>query len=200
MMKISLECLGVYGGRANERVECRGRTGGSSVCPCGLSHMDKLRVILMPPRSSVLLLDGATSTYILRGDSERMLLRRARWCLGWWWSYPSSEDDVHGLFHCALLHKFTKNSPGGFLPVEKMHKNVYGKTRIVTNFRGFLEKEVRHGFFWVVREVSGLWTWEHKFENEREAYLRKMHNGGQIKGQADRTRPADLGSLLPQLP
>jgi hypothetical protein len=32
--------------------------------------MDELRVLLMPPRGSVLLLGGATSSSMLRGDSE----------------------------------------------------------------------------------------------------------------------------------
>jgi hypothetical protein len=32
--------------------------------------MDELRVLLMPPRGSVLLLSGATSSSMLRGDSE----------------------------------------------------------------------------------------------------------------------------------
>jgi hypothetical protein len=59
----------------------------------------------------------------------------------------ASEDDVHGLFHRALLHKFTNNSPGGFLSVEKCTKKVYGWKRILTNFWEFLEKEVRHKFF-----------------------------------------------------
>jgi hypothetical protein len=33
-------------------------------------HMDELREILMPPRGSVLLLGGATSSSIIRGHSE----------------------------------------------------------------------------------------------------------------------------------
>jgi hypothetical protein len=37
---------------------------------CGLSHMDKLHVLLMPPRSSLSFLDGATSTSMIREDSE----------------------------------------------------------------------------------------------------------------------------------
>jgi hypothetical protein len=65
-----LECLGVYGGGSDERVERRGRTGGSSMCPCGLSHMDKPRVRLMPPRSSASLLDSAASSSMLRRDLE----------------------------------------------------------------------------------------------------------------------------------
>jgi hypothetical protein len=55
----------------DERVECHGGMGGSSVCPRGsVYHMDKLRVLLMPPRGSVSLLSGATYSSIIRGDSE----------------------------------------------------------------------------------------------------------------------------------
>jgi hypothetical protein len=68
--KQALKCLGVYGGRADERVKCRGWMGGSSMCSCSLSHMDKLRVLLMPPRSSVLFINNVTSSSVLRGDSE----------------------------------------------------------------------------------------------------------------------------------
>jgi hypothetical protein len=38
--------------------------------------------------------------------------------------------------------------------------------KIVTNFRGLLHKKVRHDFFWVVRKVSELWTWERELANE----------------------------------
>jgi hypothetical protein len=45
--------------------------GGSSVCPSGsLYRMDELRVLLMPPRGSMSLLGGATSSSMIRGDSE----------------------------------------------------------------------------------------------------------------------------------
>jgi hypothetical protein len=65
-----LEHLGVYGGGADERVEHHGGTGGSFVCSRGLVYrMDELRVLLMPPRGSVLLLGGATSSSMLWGDS-----------------------------------------------------------------------------------------------------------------------------------
>jgi hypothetical protein len=33
-------------------------------------RMDELRVLLMPPRGSVSLLGGATSSFMIRGDSE----------------------------------------------------------------------------------------------------------------------------------
>jgi hypothetical protein len=61
----------VYDGGADERVEHHGGRGGSSVCPrSSVYHMDELRVLLMPPRGSVPLLGGATSSSMLRGDSE----------------------------------------------------------------------------------------------------------------------------------
>ena len=66
-----LECLGVYGGGVDERVERRGGTSGSSVCSCSLVYrMDELRLLLMPPRDTVTLLGGAMSSSMLRGDSE----------------------------------------------------------------------------------------------------------------------------------
>jgi hypothetical protein len=66
-----LEYLGVYGGGEDERVERHGGMGGSSMCPrVSLYRMDELRVLLMPPRGSVLLLGGATSSSILWGDSK----------------------------------------------------------------------------------------------------------------------------------
>jgi hypothetical protein len=56
----------VYGGGADERVEQHSGTCGSSVCPRGsVYHMDELRVLLMPPRGSVLLLGGAMSSSML---------------------------------------------------------------------------------------------------------------------------------------
>ena len=66
----------MYGGGADERVERQGWMGGSSVRPCGsVYHMDDLRVSLLPLRSMVLLLDGATSSSMLRGNSEIECLR-----------------------------------------------------------------------------------------------------------------------------
>jgi hypothetical protein len=69
-----------------------------------------------------------------RGLRNRVPPWRARWHLWWWW-YPSSEDDVHGLFHHALLHKFTNNSPGSFLPEEKRTKNIW-KDKNCNEFSG----------------------------------------------------------------
>jgi hypothetical protein len=45
------------------------------------------------------------------GTRSRVPPQRSRWHLQRWW-YSSSRDDVHGLFHRALLHKSTNNSPG----------------------------------------------------------------------------------------
>jgi hypothetical protein len=61
----------VYGDGADERVEHHGGMGGSSMCPRGsVYRIDELRVLLMPPRGSVSLLDGATSSSMIWGDSE----------------------------------------------------------------------------------------------------------------------------------
>jgi hypothetical protein len=65
------EHLRENGGGADERVEHNGGMGGSSMCPRGsVYRMDELRVLLMTPRGSVLLLGGATSSSMLRGESE----------------------------------------------------------------------------------------------------------------------------------
>jgi hypothetical protein len=63
-----LEHLRVYGGGADERVERHGGTCGSSMCPHGSVYRNKLRVLLMPPRGSVLRLSGATFSSMLRRD------------------------------------------------------------------------------------------------------------------------------------
>jgi hypothetical protein len=116
-----LEHLGVYGGGANERVEHYGETGGSSVCPRGsVYHMDELHVVLMPPRGSVSLLDGATSSSMIRGDSETECL------------LEELDDDAFdervflvkklvAIFHIvvALTHN---ECTRGLLPVGKTHK------------------------------------------------------------------------------
>jgi hypothetical protein len=111
-----LEHLEVYGGGADERVEHHGGTGGSSVCPRDLVyHMDELRVLLMPPRGS----GGATSSFMLRGDSEiECLLEEID---------DGSDNRVFlvktlvSFFRIAvaLTHK---ECTGGCLPVGKTHK------------------------------------------------------------------------------
>jgi hypothetical protein len=116
-----LEHLGVYGGGANERVEHHGGTGGSSVCPHGLAYrMDELRVLLMPPRGSVLLLRGATFSYMLRGDSEIECLLEEL-------DDGAFDDHVFlGKILVAIFHiivALTHNEcTEGFLPVGKTHK------------------------------------------------------------------------------
>jgi hypothetical protein len=82
--------------------------------------MDELRVLLMPPRGSVQPLDGATSSSMIRGDSETECL-------------PEELDDgifddrvflgkkLVAIFHIvvALTHN---ESTGGCLPEGKAHK------------------------------------------------------------------------------
>jgi hypothetical protein len=67
MMTYPSEYRGAYGGGVDDRVEWRGRTGGSSICPRGLVNlMNEFRVALMPPRRRVwFLLGGAVSSSIL---------------------------------------------------------------------------------------------------------------------------------------
>jgi hypothetical protein len=67
-----LEYRGVYIGGVDDRVERRGRMGGSFVRPCGsVNRIDELHVALMPPRRRVsFLLSGVVSSSLLRGDSE----------------------------------------------------------------------------------------------------------------------------------
>jgi hypothetical protein len=72
MMKPYVEYRGVYGGGADERVDRRGGTGGSSVHP---PYTLELLVALMPPRRRVsFLLGGAVSSSMLRGNSETKCL------------------------------------------------------------------------------------------------------------------------------
>jgi hypothetical protein len=113
--------LRVYGGGDDEIVEHRGGTSGSFVCPRGLVyHMDELRVLLMPPRGSVLLLGGATSSSMLRGDSKIKCLLEVL-------DDGAFDDRVFlgkilvSLFHIvvALTHN---ECTGGFLPLGKTHK------------------------------------------------------------------------------
>jgi hypothetical protein len=73
--------------------------------------MDELRVLLMSPRGSVSLLGGATSSCMIRGDSETKCLLEEL-------------DEVKKLvaiFHIvvALTHN---ECTVGFLPVGKTHK------------------------------------------------------------------------------
>jgi hypothetical protein len=121
-----LEHLRVYGGGADEQVEHNGGTGGSSLCPRGsVYRMDELRELLMPLRGRVSLLDGATSSIIIWGDSETECLL-------------DELDDGTFDHHVFLLKKFvdifhivvalTHNEcTGGCLPVGKTNtREVYG--------------------------------------------------------------------------
>jgi hypothetical protein len=155
MIKTCLKCLGVYGGGADEQDECRGWMYDSSVCHCSLSHMDKLHVLLISPRSNVSLLDGSTSTSMLRKNLERMLPRRTRWRLRQWWSYPSSEDEVHGIFHRALLHNFTNINSHllpGFSCWKKNAQTKYMKDKNCNKILGIFREGSEARIF-----LSGLW-------------------------------------------
>jgi hypothetical protein len=72
MMDPYVEYCGMYGGGADDGVDRRRGTGGSSVHPWGSVNLkDQLLVALMPPMRRVLfLLDGAVSSSMLWGDSE----------------------------------------------------------------------------------------------------------------------------------
>jgi hypothetical protein len=82
--------------------------------------MDELRVLLMPPRGSVLLLGGATSSSMLRGDSETECLLKEL-------DDGTFDDRVFlgkklvAIFHIVV--SLTHNEcTGGCLPVGKTHK------------------------------------------------------------------------------
>jgi hypothetical protein len=160
--------------------------------------MDKLRVLLMPPRSNVSFLDGAMSSSMLRGDLEIECLHEEL-------DGTSGDDDIllGTMFMAFFIAPCCTNSQTtlpGVSCQKKCTKKVYGRTRIVTNFWEFLEKEVRHGFFseWVVRSLDYEHGSMNLQMNERLTGGKRM-SGAAKRGQADRTRPADLGSPLPQL-
>jgi hypothetical protein len=85
--------------------------------------MDELRVLLMPPRGSVLLLSGATSSSILRGDSETECLLEEI-------DDGTFDDRVFlvkklvAIFHIvvALTHN---ECTGGCLPVGKHKRRIW---------------------------------------------------------------------------
>ena len=64
------ECLGLYGGGADDLVERRGGGGIPSV-----DLMEELLGSLIPPRSNMSLLGAGLSSSMLRGDSETECLR-----------------------------------------------------------------------------------------------------------------------------
>jgi hypothetical protein len=116
----SIGRLRVYGGGEDELLEHHGGTSGSFVCPrSSVYRMDKL-CVLMPPRGSVLLLGGATSSSIIRGDSEIECLLEEL-------NDGAFDDRVFlGKILVALFHivvALTHNEyTGGCLLVEKTHK------------------------------------------------------------------------------
>ena len=70
MVNPYLECLGLYGGGADDLVERRGGGGIPSV-----NLMEELLGSLIPPRSNMSLLDAGLSSSMLRGDPETECLR-----------------------------------------------------------------------------------------------------------------------------
>jgi hypothetical protein len=92
MINPYLEYHEVYGGRADDRVERRGGTGGSSVCPRdSVNLIDELRVALIPPRRRVaFLLGGAMSSSMLRGDWEPSASSKRLSMMAWTMMIPSS--------------------------------------------------------------------------------------------------------------
>jgi hypothetical protein len=82
--------------------------------------MDELRVLLMPPRGSVSLLDGATSSSIIQGDSETECLLEEL-DDGAFYDRVFLGKKLVAIFHIvvALTHN---ECTGGCLPVGKTHK------------------------------------------------------------------------------
>jgi hypothetical protein len=86
--------------------------------------MDELRILLMPPRGSVSLLGGATSSSMIRGHSETECLLEEL-------DDGAFDDRVFfgkklvAIFHIvvALTHN---ECTGGCLPVGKNTREVYG--------------------------------------------------------------------------
>jgi hypothetical protein len=94
--------------------------------------MDELRVLLMPPRGSVLLLGGAMSSSMLRGDSETECLLEGL-------DDGAFDDRVFlGKILVALFHivvALTHNECiEGFLQVGKHTREVHGVMEIMVNF------------------------------------------------------------------
>jgi hypothetical protein len=123
----------VYGGGEDELVERCGGTSGSFMCPHGsVYRMDELRALLMPPRGSLLLLGGVTSSSILRGDSETECLLE---------ELDDGVFDDHVLLGKTLVAIFhivvalTHNVHRGLLADGKTHtREVYGVMEIMVNF------------------------------------------------------------------
>jgi hypothetical protein len=113
--------------------------------------MNELCVLLMPPRSSVLLLDGATSSSMLRGDSKiKCLLEEI--------DNDSFDDRVFlGKILVALFHIVVALTHNGCLGVscrwEKHTRELYGAMEIMVNFPYYclwsVVSEV-HKFGWIL--------------------------------------------------
>jgi hypothetical protein len=119
--------------------------------------MDKLRVLLMLPRGSALLLGGATSSSMLRGNSRIVCLLEE---LG-----DGAFDDrvflgtLVSIFHIAVA--LTRNKcTDGFLPVGKHTREVYGVMEIMVNFHYYYCERVVsevHKLGWILaRRVCGF--------------------------------------------
>jgi hypothetical protein len=102
--------------------------------------MDELRVLLMPPRGSVLLLCGATFSSMLRGDSEIECLLEEL-------DDGAFDDHVFlGKILVAIFHitvALTHNEcTGGFFQWEKHTREVYGVMEITVNFLYYYYRRV----------------------------------------------------------
>jgi hypothetical protein len=110
--------------------------------------MDEIRVLLMPPRSSVLLLGGATSSSMLQGDSEIECLLEEL-------DDGAFDDRVFlvkklvAIFHIvvALTHN---ECTGGCLPVGKTHKGSIWRVEFI------MVNSLCYYCWRVVREVHKL--------------------------------------------
>jgi hypothetical protein len=142
------EHLGVYGGGADEQVEHHGGTSGSLVCPRGsVYRTDELRLLLMPPKRSVSLLDGATSSSIIRVDSETECLLQEL--------DDGAFDDrvvlvkkLVAIFHIvvALTHN---ECTRGCLPVGKTHKGSIWRVNFLYYYCWRVVSEV-HKLGWIL--------------------------------------------------
>jgi hypothetical protein len=103
--------------------------------------MDELHVLLMLPRGTVPLLDGATSSSMLRRDSETECVLEGL-------DGDSDDDDrvflPRMMFMISLIlpccTKSQNNSPGGFLLVGKQNaREKYGGWSVRCTSRLFLE-------------------------------------------------------------
>jgi hypothetical protein len=117
--------------------------------------MDKLHVFLMSPRSSVSLLDGATSTSMLRGDSEIE-------CFYEELDGASDNDDIllsRMMFMAFFTMPCCTNSQitlSGFLAGRKTHKESIWKDKNCNKFSGIFREgsEAQIFYEWFVRSLD----------------------------------------------